>query len=156
MDEHASIRELLTLAAAGVLDAAGQRQVEQHLRGCPGCRAEFQAWSRLTGALEYLPTPQAPPGLMERTLRQLEMRAAASAGHRQSRALLVWLNALAWVSTLLTWPLFQSLGGRLAGFLAVSPQSVAEAWIGYIVVSWMMSMVVAGLLGQRRREERTV
>lgn len=67
MGEHASIRELLTLAAAGALDAGEQRRVEQHLRDCAECRAEFQAWGRLAGALEGLPTPQAPPTLVQRT-----------------------------------------------------------------------------------------
>jgi anti-sigma factor RsiW len=156
MDEHAFIRDLLTLAAAGALDAGEQRRVEQHLRGCADCREEFQGWSRLTGSLEALPTPQAPLGLVERTRRQLESRAAVRAEHRQSRTLLVWVNVLAWASMLLTWPLFQLLGGRLARFLDVSSQSVTEIWIGYIVVSWMMSVVVAGALAQRRREERTL
>jgi anti-sigma factor RsiW len=156
MDEHASIQALLTLAAAGALDAGEQHRVEQHLRDCVECREEFQGWSRLTGALEALPTPQAPLGLVERTRRQLENRAAVRAERRQSRTLLVWVNVLAWASLLLTWPLFQLLGGRLAGVLEISSRSITQVWIGYIVVSWMMSVVVAGLLGQRRREERTL
>ena len=152
MDEHSSVRDLLTLAAAGALDPAEQRRVQEHLRHCASCRADFEAWSRLGGALEALPTPQATPGLMERTLRQLESRAAVRAERRYSRALLVWVTVLAWASTLLTWPLFQ----WLAGVLDLRSQSVTEVWIGYIVVSWMMSVVVAGLLAQRRRGERTI
>lgn len=154
MDEHDSVHNLLALAAAGTLDAAGQRRVEEHLRQCRDCRAEFEAWRGLTSALKELPTPQAPLGLVERTRRQLERRAAAQAEQRRSRMLLVWLTVFAWASTLLTWPLFQLLGGRLAGFLEMPSRSVTQVWIGYIVVSWMMSVVVAGLLGQRRREER--
>ena len=152
MDEHAVVRDQLTLAAAGALDAAGQRQVEEHLRHCAACRAEFEAWSRLGGAMEALPTPQAPPGLLDRTLRQLEVRASARAERRHSRALLVWVTVLGWAGTLITWPLFQWLGG----VLDLPSQNVTEAWIGYIVVSWMMSVVAAGLLAQRRRGERTV
>ena len=152
MDEHAFVRDRLTLAAAGALDAAEQRQVEEHLRQCAGCRAEFQAWGQLGGALEALPTPQAPPGLLERTRRQLEARATVLAERRHSRALLVWLTALGWVATLLTWPLFQWLGGVVDW----PSHSVTAVWIGYMVVSWMMSVVAAGLLAQRRRGERTV
>lgn len=156
-NEHAAIRDLLTLAAAGVLDAGEQRRVEQHLRECAACRADFQAWNRLTGALETLPTPQAPQGLVERTRLQLEHGAVLTAERRQSRSLLVWVNVLAWASMLMTWPLFRLLGGKLAGFLDLSSQSVTEVWIGYIVVSWMVTVVAAGLLGQRhRQEERTV
>ena len=157
MDEHAAIRELLTLAAAGALDDAGQRRVEDHLRHCQDCRAELAAWQRLTGALEALPTPQAPLGLVERTRRQMERRAAAQAENRRKRALLVWLTIFGWASTLLTWPLFQVLGGRLRGVLDLSSPGLNQVWIGYIVVSWMISAVVAVLLGQRRQqEERTI
>jgi anti-sigma factor RsiW len=153
MDQHAEIRGLLTLAAAGALDEAGQRRVEDHLRQCPDCRSELAAWQRLTGALEALPTPQAPAGLVERTRRQMENRAATRAKHRWNGMALVWLTVLAWISTLLSWPLFQFFGGRLAGLLDLSSRGVIQVWIGYAVVSWMASIVVAGLLGQRRQQE---
>ena len=153
MNQHAEIRELLTLAAAGALDAAGQRRVEEHLRQCSGCRAELAAWQRLTGALEAMPTPQAPKGLVERTRRQMENRAAAHAEHRWNRTALAWLIAFAWLSTLLTWPLVQFFGGRLGGLLDLSSRGVTQVWIGYAIVSWMASLVVAGLLGQRRQQE---
>jgi anti-sigma factor RsiW len=157
MNQHAEIRELLTLAAAGALDDAGQRQVENHLRECSDCRAELAAWQRLTGALEALPTPQAPAGLVERTRRQMENRAATRAQQRWNGMALLWLTVLAWISTLLSWPLFQFFGGRLGGLLDLSPWGVTQVWIGYVVVSWMASIVVAGLLGQRRHQEgRTI
>jgi anti-sigma factor RsiW len=153
MDQHAEIRELLTLAAAGALDAAEQRRVEEHLRHCSDCRAELAAWQRLTGALEAMPTPQAPKGLVERTRRQMEKRAAAHAEHRWNRTSLAWLIAFAWISTLLTWPLVQFFGGRLGGLLDLSSRGVTQVWVGYAIVSWMASIVVAGLLGQRRQQE---
>ncbi len=149
MDEHAAIRELLTLAAAGALDDAGQRRVEDHLRRCQDCRVELAAWQRLTGSLEAMPTPQAPVGLVERTRRQMELRAAAQGETKQKRGLLVWLTVFGWASTLLTWPLFQFLGGAVN----LSTQGLNQVWIGYLVVSWMMSAVVTGLLGQRHRQE---
>ncbi|HEY6305399.1 MAG TPA: zf-HC2 domain-containing protein [Candidatus Angelobacter sp.] len=153
MEEHAEIRELLTLAAAGALDEAGQRRVQEHLHQCSDCRAELAAWQRLTGALEALPTPQAPLGLVERTRRQMERRSAAQAEHRWNRTTLAWLTGFAWISTLLTWPLFQFFGGKLGEIFNLSPGKLNQVWIGYMVVSWMMSVVVAGLLGQRRQKE---
>jgi anti-sigma factor RsiW len=154
MNQHDDIRDLLSLAAAGALDAAEQRQVEEHLRQCAGCRAELESWQRLTGALEALPTPQAPVGLVERTCRQLEQQVALQAERRWKRTLLVWLTLLGWASTLLTWPLFQFFGGRLGGIFDVSSQAVNQMWFGYLVVSWMISAVVAGLLGQRLRQSQ--
>jgi anti-sigma factor RsiW len=153
MNEHAEIRELLTLAAAGALDEADQRRVEEHLRGCPDCGVELAAWQRLTGALEALPTQQAPAGLVERTRWKLESRAAAKEGHRWNGMALVWLTVFAWMSTLLSWPLFQVFGGKLGGLLDLSARDVTQVWIGYAVLSWMGSIVVAGLLGQRRQRE---
>lgn len=149
MDEHAFVRDRLTLAAAGALDAAGQRQVEEHLRQCAGCRAEFEAWGHLGGALEALPTPQAPPGLLERTIRQLETLAQVRPERRYSRSVLAWVTVLGWAGTLLTLPIFQWLGGRLD----LPSQTVIEVWIGYIVISWLMTAVVAGMLAERRRGE---
>jgi anti-sigma factor RsiW len=151
MNGHEDIRDLLTLAAAGALDADGQRRVEDHLRQCQGCRAEFETWQRLTGALQDMPTPQAPMGLVERTRRRMERQAAAHAAQRRHRLLLVWLTVFAWASTLLTWPLLRLLGGSLD--LSWTGLSLTEVWIAYVVVSWMISIVVAGLLGRRHQQQ---
>jgi anti-sigma factor RsiW len=151
MNGHEEIREFLTLAAAGALDAAGQRQVEDHLRQCPGCRVEFEGWQRLTGALKDMPTPQAPMGLVERTRRLMERQAAARAAQRRHRLLLVWLTVFAWATTLLTWPLLRLLGGTLD--LSWTGLSLTEVWIVYVVLSWMISIVVAGLLGRRHQQQ---
>ena len=158
MSNHADIRELLTLAAAGALDAVEQRRLEDHLRGCTECRAELENWQRLTGALRAMPTPQTPPGLVERTRRQMEAR-TASRGHQLARSALVWLTLFAWLSTFLTWPLFRFFGDRLARLLDVSwtDAGLTRVWLGYIVVAWMASAIVAALLGKARQQEgRTV
>lgn len=153
MDEHAAIRDLLTLAAAGALDAAGQRRLEEHLRHCPDCRIELEAWQRLTGALEKLPTPQAPLGLVERTRRRLESEAAKRAEHRRSRAVLAWLTMFAWGTTLLSWLGFQWLGDGVAHALDVSFTSLAMVWIVYTLVAWLGTVVVATVLGKRYQQE---
>ena len=72
-----------------------------------------------------------------------------------------WWNApvvnpvFGWGSTLLTWPLFQ-WGGSFAGMLdiSVSETGITQVWIGYIVVTWTVTAIVAGLLGQRRRQSQ--
>ena len=159
MHEHDEIRDLLTLAAAGALTGEEQKRVEEHLRRCGGCQAQFDAWSRLTGALEQMPTPQAPMGLVERTRRMLEQQAAASAERRRQRWLFFWLTAFAWATTLLTWPLFEFFGSRIGQFVDLSwtHLGVNGAWISYMLLTWTMSVLVAGLLGKRRmQEERTV
>lgn len=155
MNQHDDIRDLLTLAAAGALDAAEQRRVEEHLRLCAACRAELESWQRLTGALEELPTPQAPMGLVERTRRQLEAQVSVQAERKRKHTLLFWLTVFGWASTLLTWPLLQ-WGSSFAGLLdiSVTEASITQVWIGYIVVTWTVTAIVAGLLGQRRRQSQ--
>jgi anti-sigma factor RsiW len=159
MNEHADIRELLPLAAAGALDDAGQKQVEDHLRQCHECRVELESWQRLTDGLRAMPTPQAPLGLVERTRRVLESQAAGQAEQRQTRWMLLWLTLFAWLSTFLTWPLFRLFGDRVGGFLDMSwtDTGITQAWLSYMVVVWMATAIVAALLGKARRQEgRTV
>jgi anti-sigma factor RsiW len=157
--EHNEIRDLLTLAAAGALTGEDQKQVEEHLRQCAGCHAEFAAWSALTGALEQMPTPQAPVGLVERTRRELEKQAAIIAERRQQRWLFFWLTVFAWATTLLSWPLFQFFGSRIGGFVDLSwtHLTAGGAWIGYMFLVGTIGALAVGVLGRRRMEpERTL
>ncbi|HLW55107.1 MAG TPA: zf-HC2 domain-containing protein [Candidatus Angelobacter sp.] len=157
--EHDEIRDLLTLAAAGALDAEEQKKVRDHLRLCADCSADFAAWSRLAGALEEIPTPQAPVGLVERTRRRLEAQAAIAAERRQQRWLFFWLTVFAWGTTLLTWPLFQYFGDRVGGVVDLSWTHIGAtgAWIGYMLLVGTIGALAAGFLGKRRmQEEQTI
>jgi anti-sigma factor RsiW len=157
MNEHSEIRELLTLAAAGALDAAEQLQVEEHLRRCEACRAEFARWSKLSGALQELPTPQAPSGLVEQTRRMMERRAAAQRERRANHLMLGLLLLFAWTVTLLNWPLLQMLNGRLEQWINVPSGRLTAIWTGYVLAAWMATALAAGVLGRRRQQEgRTV
>ena len=157
MNEHDEIRDLLALAAAGGLDAEAERRMEEHLGQCLECRAEFDSWQQLTGALKRMPTPQAPLGLVERTRRNLEARAVAQAEHRRKWVGLSGLTALAWMFSFLSWLVFQMLGARLAQVLDISSSAMTMAWIGYTMISWLTTALVAAALSKsHRQEERTV
>jgi anti-sigma factor RsiW len=153
MNEHDEIRDLLTLAAAGGLDPAAERRVEAHLNQCAACRSEFESWQQLTGALKRLPTPQAPMGLVERTRRNLQAQAAARAEHRRKWSVLSVLIVLAWMFSFLSWVVFQMLGGKLAQAFDISSAAVTMAWIGYTMISWLMTSLVAAALGKRHQQE---
>jgi anti-sigma factor RsiW len=156
MNEHDEIRDLLPLAAAGGLDAETERRMEEHLGQCPECRTEFDSWQQLTGALKRMPTPQAPLGLVERTRRNLEARAVAQTEHRRKWATVGALSIFAWLFSLLSWLLFQMLGGKLAQTLDISSTAMTMAWIGYTMLSWLTTGLVAAALGRNhRQEERT-
>ncbi len=159
MHDHDEIRDLLTLAASGVLSAGEQQQVQEHLNQCSQCRAEFAGWSRLVGALEEIPTPQAPLGLVERTRRALEKQAAISAERSRQRWLFFWLNVFAWATTLLTWPLFRFFAGRTGDVFDFAWIHIGAggAWLGYMFLVGTIGALAAGLLGKRRmQEERTI
>jgi len=156
MNEHHAIEELLALAAAGALDAAEQGRVEEHLRHCETCRAEFAGWLRLTGSLKDLPTPQAPPALLEQTRRKLEARAAAQRAHRTNHFMLGLLLLFAWTVTLLNWPLLRLLQGRLVQWLDISSGQITALWASYILMAWLGTALAAGLLARRQPKGRTV
>lgn len=87
--------------ALGVLDAHESRGVEQHLRGCPSCRAQVADFHRIRAALDELPReaflheldddlPKPSDLLLQRTLRQIRQESvipqprAAESGPRAS------------------------------------------------------------------------
>src|SRR5262249_24476685 len=87
MSEHDAIRELLPLAAAAALEERERRQIDAHLRTCADCSAELDRYRALGFGLRRLPTPQAPPLLVERTRQQIQLQLAAAA----ERAMNPWL-----------------------------------------------------------------
>jgi hypothetical protein len=95
----------------------------------------------------------------ERDAACVEKQAALGAERRQQRWLFFWLTAFAWATTLLTWPLFKLFGSRVGEFLDLSWIHITTggALISYILLTWTISILVAGLLGRRRmQEERTI
>ena len=63
MSDHESVRELLALSAAGLLDAGEERLVRDHARQCAACAAELDDYATLSAGLSALPSPQPPADL---------------------------------------------------------------------------------------------
>jgi anti-sigma factor RsiW len=150
MKEHSAVRDLLSLAVAGVLDPAEQRQVEEHLRGCDACRTELNEWRRLARVLRELPTPQAPPKLVLQTRRLLEAYTAAKGKYQGSRLVLVFLIGFSWIVSVLTWQLVGRLDIPLTQWLNVSSTII---WIAYIGTTWLATVLAAGMLGKHAQQE---
>ena len=63
---------MLAAHALGALDAAEARRVEEHVAGCPECRAELEAWRETASALAYTAEPAEPsPELRSRILQSV-------------------------------------------------------------------------------------
>jgi anti-sigma factor RsiW len=153
MKEHFVIRDLLTLAAADALAPDEQRRVEEHLRHCESCRAEFGEWMRLAGALKELPIPMAPAKLVIQTQRLLS-HAAVLRGRQASQLGLAFLVLFSWMFAFVTFRFVRLLDIPLAQWLDVSSTTV---WVLCIGVTWFATALAAGLLGKHWRQEgRTV
>jgi hypothetical protein len=124
MNEHESIKEKLTLAASGSLDAMEYRQVQRHTAECEPCRRELERWSLYTQGLQRLPHPGIPAGLVERTQAQMLASHAAVAQHRKDALTSAWtlgaLTAFGWASSFTFWNLVELFTGinALVWFLA--------------------------------------
>lgn len=153
MKEHIFVRDLLTLAAAGLLDDTEQRRVEAHLDHCEACRTELGEWALLAGALKELPTPQASPRLVIQTQRLLSHTAAAKK-HQANQLGLALLVMFSWMIVFMTVGFVRMFDIPLARWLDVSSTTV---WFTYVGITWFSTALAAGLLGQRfQREGRTI
>ena len=154
MKEHNAIRELLGLAAAGILDPEEQQRIQDHLLQCDACREDFNDWMLLTDALRALPTPQASPELLLRTRRLVHAHQLLVANNRGNLLLPCLLLAFSWISLLLNYRLMRLITISLAKWIDIS---TAAFWITYIGVSWFAAAFAAGFLGRHlRQEEKTI
>ena len=156
MSEHASIRELLSLAAAGVLDPDEQRRVQEHIAVCVACRRELEVWQSYSRELVRLPGPVAPKYLAEHTYaRVLEKRAAATE-RRWDDIVLVVLVLLGWTVSLVAWVVFRLFNGGMLSVVESSFVTILE-WLGASTLfAWLTAAVAAVMLGSRRVVRRMV
>ncbi|HVA17064.1 MAG TPA: zf-HC2 domain-containing protein [Candidatus Dormibacteraeota bacterium] len=154
MTEHDEIRELLSLAPAGALDAKEDQRVSAHLRTCPACAAELGSWQAIGAGLRRLPTPQAPAALVARTIARAQMRFAEESDRRSERKVLALVIVFSWVFVALSWPLAQLLGH---GWLSLLGLGFEQGWKNFAVFTafcWIAGAAAAILLAMRRDRER--
>ncbi len=156
MSEHASIRELLSLAASGALEPDEQRRVQEHIAVCDACRRELEVWQGYSRELVRLPAPVAPKYLAERTCaRVLEKRAAATQ-RRWDDIVLVVLVLLGWTVSLVAWVVFRLFSGGMLSVVESSFVTILK-WLGASTVfAWLTAAVAAVMLGSRRGVRRMV
>jgi predicted anti-sigma-YlaC factor YlaD len=66
--------EMMSLALDGLLDEAGQEQLQGHLAGCPTCRAEWEAMQAVSSLFERSAPVGPPLGFALRVERKLEAK----------------------------------------------------------------------------------
>jgi len=154
MSEHDAMRELLALAAAGALDAAEQRRLDQHAAACPDCRRELETWSIYAQSLQWLPQPSVPAQLVERTRARILQERATAADSRWDELMLAGLALFAWTVGLTIWLVLRLFTG---GALMVMGTNLLQlgTWSAVsTVLVWLTAAAAALALGKRRRELR--
>ena len=147
MTTHENIRQLLTLSAAGLLEAADERLVRLHAHECVECAAALDELAAVSSDLSRLPAPIAPADLLARTEARVAAELAAQASLRHGALLAVGAGLFAWMATLAPWGLYRLLIGS-AGWLA---------WLLLTTVpAYTAAGAVAVLFASRRRLERSV
>jgi anti-sigma-K factor RskA len=93
MSEDHAIRDLVPGYALGCLDPEDERAVSMHLPRCATCRAELEAYARVTDQLAMAaPAVEPPAGLELRLVREI--------GARRKPRLAAWRPALAAVAAM--------------------------------------------------------
>lgn len=153
-NEHDEIRKLLSLAAAGALDSREDQRVADHLRSCEACAEELRFWQEMGASLRRLPTPQAAPSLVARTLALAQASLAEASERRFERRLLVIGVVFSWVLVALSWPLAQLLA---SGWISLLGVGFAQKWENFAVftaVCWLAGGAAVILLARMRQRER--
>jgi anti-sigma factor RsiW len=153
MTEHEKIRELLSLAAAGALDAGDDQRVAQHLRTCTACSCAHDGWREVARGLRQLPTPLAPAAMVERTRLAVRARLAAEAEGRWDRRMLAFLILFTWTLTLAGWPIYRIATQGVVGWLNLDFGRIWFALVSYTALTWVTGGVAAALLALRHRRE---
>ena len=154
MSEHDKIRKLLGLAAAGALTSAEEEQVAAHVRSCPDCSNQLEAWRPIADELRRLPTPQPAAWLVQATLARAQANLAEQAERDWNRRLMIGVVAFAWLLTIATWAVFPVVSGRFASLLG--PQ-FSHPWINFAAftaLEWLAGGVAAVMLAIQQRGER--
>jgi predicted anti-sigma-YlaC factor YlaD len=150
MKRHNEIRELLGLAAAGILDPEEQQLIQDHLMHCDACRKDYNDWMMLAKALRELPTPQASPELLLRTRRLVQTHQQMAANNQGKLLFPCLLLAFSWISLFINYRLMRLIDISLSKWMDIS---TAAFWITYIGVSWFAAAFAAGFLGRHLRQE---
>ena len=140
MTEHEAVRELLALAAAGVLGPEELRRIEQHASTCEACRRELETWAGYTQGLRKLPQPSAPQGLLERTRARILQEHAAAAEKTRHELRVAALAVFGWMASFALWFIVRGFTG---GTLIVLGANLSNGWT-WVAVSAALSWATAG------------
>lgn len=154
LNEHDKVRELLPLAAAGTLDASEEARLAAHIRICPDCAAGLERWQQLGAGLRRIPTPQAPPALVSRTILAAQTHVARESDRRSERRIVTLVLVFSWMFVAISWPLAQLLAHGWQSLVGFSFEHGWENFAVFTAFCWLAGGAAAVLLAMRRSRER--
>lgn len=151
MNNHSQVRDLLALAASGLLDGAEEKIVRDHLRGCAGCAAELAEWQLISQALGRQPAPRLSESLARVTVAQVKAAHFARSEARTRNFFLSAAIAFGWLFSVTTIALLSAVISHF-GILNVGGSPLLSA----ALLSTAFAAVTAGvtavvLLGIERK-----
>jgi predicted anti-sigma-YlaC factor YlaD len=149
MSTHESLRNMLPLSAAGVLNQQEQLQVEAHARNCEICRTELDAWSNYAAGLRGLPQPAAPADLIARTQARILRERETAATVRWNGLTLCGLGIFSWVASGIFWVLVRELSGGKLEVLGTNLVSAGPWFLVSFTVASITAAATALLIGNR-------
>ena len=156
MNTHESIRNMLSLAAAGALRPQEQLQVEAHARDCEDCRRELNAWFVYAAGLRTQPQPAAPGDLIARTHARILREREAAAATRWNSLTLCGLGLFSWFASIGFWLLVRELSGGRLEVLGTNLVNAGPWFLVSFAVASITAAATALLLGNRGERGRVL
>lgn len=154
VNEHEKFRELLPLAAAGVLDASEEQQLAVHIGVCSDCAASLDRWQQIGTNLRRIPTPQAPAALVSRTVLLAQTRLTEESSRRTERRMMAMMLVFSWALVAISWPLAQLFAHGWESLLGFSFEQGWENFVIFTAFCWLAGAAAAILLAMRRSRQR--
>jgi anti-sigma factor RsiW len=150
MNTHSEIRDLLGLAASGLLDSTEEKMVRAHLRECAECAAELAQWQIITQALGQQPAPPFSASLARATVAQVRQAHLAQSEVRTRNFFLSVAIGFGWLFSALTILLLSAVI-RYFAVLHVGGSPLITAIVFSIAFTAVTAGITAVVLGTERR-----
>jgi hypothetical protein len=153
MNSHEELHDLLALSAAGLLEAAEERRVREHVRECEECRDVLAEFGDLGRELNGLGVPQPSEDLLLRTQAAVAAEAAGRSHGWRDAFLGAGLGMFGWIWALGVWAVWRyAMGGREA-LLHVDMTGFAGWCVLSLFTILIAAPTAAAVTVLRRRKE---
>ena len=141
MDEHEKTRNNLMALVAGLLPAADEKAVGEHVSSCAACAHELENSRRLVQGLISLPAAATSPFQLARIKALAVARRAENLARRRNVVLLLMLAFFSWLVFASSLPLLSAVADKLGPWMGLSPRLAFTLGLA----AWWGSSLLTGL-----------